>query len=663
MFRFFLFLFLIPCSVFSQSFQKELIVNWQFRKAGTIQWYPSTVPGTIHTDLLANKLIPSPFYRDNEKILQWIDTTIWEYKCIFNLDKQLLSRQKKDIVFEGLDTYAEVFLNNKKILAADNMFRRFVVDVNALLSQNNNLLLRFYPAKKMVDSIAAINEIKLPDNNRVYARKAAFQFGWDWAPTFIGCGIWKKIWIDTYSHESHVSFIQKQKDKIFNTRKDIIKLVQEKDSIGTSFYFTVNSKPVFMKGANFIPAAIFLPTLKKEDYRKLLMMAKNANMNMLRVWGGGIYEADEFYDLCDSLGIYVWQDFMFAGGMYPGDDAFMKNVKAEIKYQLLRLRHHKSIVLWCGNNEIDEAWHNWGWQKQYSLHGADSAKIWSDYKMLFEDSLRKWVNEFDGTRPYVSSSPTYGWGNAKSYTAGDSHYWGLWWGKEPWENFKNKTGRFVSEYGMQSMPGMEMVNSFTAPADRFLFSDVLQSHQKATVGFDKLNYYLQYYFIDSNRIKKLSVENYVYLTQCLQYYILKNSIALHRSKQPWCMGTLLWQLNDCWPVTSWSITDFNRQPKAAWYAMREAYKENTLSKIENIYPKKMELKNPTLKVKQINSRQLIIQSTEDAKYIYLYGFPVDNLPSENYFDLKMGNQIIIDFTNNISVKDVKVLSLYDVLKK
>ncbi|MEO7264548.1 MAG: hypothetical protein ABIW38_06520 [Ferruginibacter sp.] len=663
MFRFFLLFFLFPTYAKSQPFKQELNANWQFRNAGSTQWYKAVVPGTIHTDLLRNKLIPEPFYRDNEKKLHWIDTTVWEYKCSFNIDKKILSQPNIDLIFDGLDTYADAYFNGKKILFAENMFRQYAINIRSLILRGKNeLLIRFYPAKKMADSIAAMNRIQLPDNNRVYARKAAFQFGWDWGPAFTSCGIWKKIWIDGYNINSTRTLLQKQRDEVYRKKKDTIKLLQEKDSMGTSFYFIVNGKPLFMKGANYIPADVFLPRVKNADYRKILLMAKNANMNMLRVWGGGIYEADEFYDLCDSLNIYVWQDLMFAGAMYPGDKAFMQNVKEEIKYQLHRLRHHKSIVLWCGNNEIDEAWHHWGWQQQFNLHGEDSAKVWADYKMLFEDSLRKWVNDFDGSRPYVSSSPTYGWGNAKSYTSGDSHYWGLWWGKEPWEKFYEKTGRFVSEYGMQSMPGMNMLNKYAAPCDRFLFSDVIRSHQKATDGFEKLNFYLQHYFIDSSRLKKLSLENYVYLTQCLQYYILKNSIIIHRSKMPSCMGTLLWQLNDCWPVTSWSITDYNRQPKAAWYAVKNAYADDNQNLPDSIYPKAYFLQNPRIKITKVNSTQVAVQSFSDAKYIYLSGFGENNLPDENYFHLKKGEKKIINFTKPLPAKIINVLSLYDVLK-
>jgi beta-mannosidase len=326
------------------------------------------------------------------------------------------------------------------------------------------LLIRFFSAKNKVDSIAQSKlPSVLPDNPRVYARKAQYHFGWDWGPTFITCGIWKKVYLEACDKTP-------EEQPFFNSRK--VELVQEHDEIGKSFYFKIDGKPVYMKGANYIPSDMFLPRLTREDYRKILLSAKNANMNMLRVWGGGVYEDDAFYDLCDQLGIYVWQDFMFAGGMVPGDKHFFENVKEEVKYQIKRLRHHPCIVLWCGNNEVDEAWNNWGWQNQFNLHDEDSAKIWKDYKRLFIDSLPVWVKQWDGTRPYVSTSPLHGWGRKESFTEGDSHYWGVWWGLQDIEVFENKTGRFVSEYGMQAMPDYPTVLSFSEPQDRYLFSDV-----------------------------------------------------------------------------------------------------------------------------------------------------------------------------------------------
>lgn len=649
---------LIPFQTNAQNISIELNQNWQFKHQKEKKWYNATVPGTVHTDLLANKLIPDPFFRDNESKLQWIDKADWEYKTVFDVDTETYAKKSIELVFDGLDTYADVLLNGKLILQADNMFRGWTVNVKPMLKKTKNqLLIKFYSAQNKVDSIAKSKlPIVLPDNNRVYVRKAQFQFGWDWGPKFVGCGIWKSVTIEA----GDINIIQSRNP--LSVGWNGVKLIQQKDGIGTSFYFEKNGKPIYAKGANWIPADVFLPRVTKDDYRKMLISAKDANMNMLRVWGGGVYESDDFYDLCDSLGIMVWQDFMFAGGMYPGDEAFMNNVREEVKYQIERLRNHPCIVLWCGNNEVDEAWKNWGWQKQFNLHGADSAKVWKDYERLFKDSLQKWVDEFDGTRPYISTSPKNGWGHKQSFTEGDSHYWGLWWGLEDWEIFNSKTGRFVSEYGMQAMPDWNTVKLYTDSADRYLYSPVIQSHQKAPDGFKKLNHYLTRYFIDSARLSKLSLEDYTYLTQCLQYYILRNSIATHRGKYPTNMGTLLWQLNDCWPVTSWSITDYKRKRKAAWYAVKEVYREDITPAQEGGDPKDQVLQKPTYTV-SVSGNTLHVSSNAFTRYVCLSTDDNNVEFSNNYFNLYAGAKETIQLNKTVDPKSIRVISLYDVLHR
>ena len=655
----FIILVLLPQLLPAQNTSIDLNTNWQFYHAKNNKWYKATVPGTIHTDLLNNKLIPDPYYRDNESKLQWIGETDWQYKTVFDIPEDEFSAKNIELIFDGLDTYADVYLNGKMILHADNMFREWSIDVKKLVHRKKNeLLIQFRSAQKVVDSIAkTILPLVLPDNPRVYARKAQYHFGWDWGPKFVTCGIWKKITLSTWNYTTK---------RVATVSTNNIKLVQQKDSTGTSFYFEEGGKPIYCKGANWIPADMFVTRIKKADYRKMLISAKNANMNMLRVWGGGIYEADDFYDLCDSLGIMIWQDFMFAGGMVPGDDHFFNNVKEEVKYQLGRLRHHPCIVLWCGNNEIDEAWNNWGWQQQFNLHGNDSAKIYSDYKRFFNDSLKKWVDEFDGTRPYITTSPMHGWGHNESFIEGDSHYWGTWWGLEDWESFKTKTGRFISEYGMQAMPNMNTINSFTRPEEQNLQSPVIQAHQKANEGFKKLDHYLTRYFIDSVKLSKLSFADYTYLTQCLQYYFLKNSIAVHRSKYPVNMGTLVWQLNDCWPVASWSITDYSRQPKAAWYAVKEAYRDDVLPVIDTIVPKDLHLEKAVVLVTLIGNT-ITLTTNANAKYIELSKDGNTSLFSENYFDLKKGESKIITLNKNVVTKgfitNLKIKTLYDVINK
>ena len=630
--------------------------GWQFRQDGETKWHAATVPGEVHTDLLKNKLIPDPYYRDNEKKLQWIEKKNWEYKTSFQVSAETLKKKNTELVFDGLDTYATVYLNGKLVLKADNMFRQWRADVKKYLHPGTNkLVVVFQSAQNVVDSLAKKDlPFVIPDNPRVYVRKAQYHFGWDWGPKFTTCGIWKAVRLESYDAKAaEKPFVPSRK----------IELVQQPDSLGKSFYFKIDDKAVYMKGANYIPSDAFLSRVTKKEYEKIVLSAKDANMNMLRIWGGGIYEDDYFYDLCDKYGINVWQDFMFAGTMVPGDKAFFDNVREEVKYQVKRLRHHKSIVLWCGNNESDEAFKNWGWQKSMNMSKQDSTRLWKDYVRLFQDSIPKWVKEVDPSRPYISSSPLFGWGREKSYTEGDSHYWGTWWGLADIENVQNKTGRFVSEYGMQAMPNYSSIEKFTLPEDRHLFSDVLKAHQKAGNGFMKLNSYLDRYFIDSTKVKKMKVEDYTYLTQCLQYYSLKNIVGIHRSKAPYNMGTLVWQLNDCWPVASWSITDYNnRQPKAAWYAIKEAYRDDKVAEIDLKRPKDLPLEDPQISWK-IKGNEIIIKAMKPAKYVYVDIKGYTGKLSDNYMDLEAGKEMRISFEGKITKPVIKVTSLYEVLNR
>ena len=630
--------------------------GWQFRQEGGTKWYAATVPGEVHTDLLNNKLIPDPYYRDNEKKLQWIEKKNWEYKKSFQLSAETLKKKHSELVFDGLDTYASVYLNGKLVLKADNMFRQWRVNVKPYLrSGDNQLKVVFESAQNVVDLLAKKDlPFVIPDNPRAYVRKAQYHFGWDWGPKLTTCGVWKEVRLEAYN--------EKPKEKEYvPTRK--IELVQQPDSLGKSFYFKIDGKPVYMKGANYIPSDALLSRVTKKEYEKVIKMAKDANMNMLRIWGGGIYEDDYFYDLCDKYGINVWQDFMFAGAMVPGDKAFFDNVREEVKYQVKRLRHHKSIVLWCGNNEIDEAFKNWGWQKSMKMSKQDSTKLWKDYVRLFQDSIPKWVKEVDPTRPYVSSSPLFGWGRQKSITEGDSHYWGTWWGLEDIEVVQKKTGRFVSEYGMQAMPNYSTTKKITLEEDRHLYSDVLKAHQKAGNGFTKLNSYLHRYFKDTTNVKTWSVKDYTYLTQCLQHYSFKNIIGVHRSKEPYNMGTLLWQLNDCWPVASWSITDYyNRQPKAAWYAVKEAYRDDVRPVVDFSRPINMKLENPKISWK-IKGNEITLRATKDAKYVYVEIEGYTGKLSDNYIDLEAGKEVKILFEGKVSKPVISVTSLYEVINR
>jgi beta-mannosidase len=360
--------------------------------------------------------------------------------------------------------------------------------------------------------------------------------------------------------------IDSQKKKI-GLRK--IELITEKDSVGESFYFKVNNKPVFMKGANYIPQDNLQNRVTKNHYRDILQDVVDANMNMLRVWGGGIYEEGIFYDLCDSLGILLWQDFMFACAMYPSDSLFLESVKQEAIYNVKRLRHHPSIAIWCGNNENSEGWHRWGWQDSYTE--KQKAAIWKGYQQTFQKILPTIVSENSQTA-YWESSPKFGRGNPQHQFEGDAHYWGVWHDAEPFENLEKKVPRFMSEFGFQSFPEISTIATFSDSADWTLNSDVMKNHQKHPRGNSLINEYMGREFNVPKDFKK-----FIYASQVLQAEGMRIGLEAHRRNQPYCMGTLYWQLNDCWPVASWSSLDYYGNWKALHYTAQDVFAPVSLS--------------------------------------------------------------------------------------
>ncbi|WP_445452895.1 beta-mannosidase [Flavobacterium sp. 25HG05S-40] len=653
-----LLLTLLPLLVWSQHSERSLNAEqWTFKKTSDFNWLPATVPGTVHTDLYNNKSIPNPFYGANEKQLQWIENEDWEYQTSFIVSKEELKSQKSYLQFDGLDTYAEVYLNGNKILSANNMFRTWKIYVKkGLKLGTNHLKIIFSSAVKKGQEEAKQLPYALPGDEKVFTRKAQYHYGWDWGPRFVTAGIYKKValhfwnsakiskvryhqksltdslatiefitsiestvngkfrlninnttqeiqlqqgenvvavsyaiqnprrwWTNGLGEAFLYSFeitLSKSNQKLDERHLDIglrtIELVQDKDAIGKSFYFKLNGIPVFMKGANYIPPDSFLPTATDSVYKNIVKNAVDSNMNMLRVWGGGVYADDAFYDACDKNGILVWQDFMFACAMYPGDADFIENVKQEVIDNVTRLQHHPCIALWCGNNENDEGWHNWGWQKQYNYSSENQDKIWKDYQKLFHEVIPETLNRLlaSNENRYWPSSPSIGWGKKESLLQGDSHYWGVWWGMEPFEIYRKKVGRFMSEYGFQGMPNLKTFMSFAKEEELNLNSDALKNHQKHTTGYQTINEYMaRDYKVPTN------FEDYIYVSQLLQAEGMKTAIEAHRQAKPYCMGTLYWQLNDCWPVTSWSSIDYFGRWKAVHYQVKRSF-ENLLISVK-----------------------------------------------------------------------------------
>ncbi|HEV2763688.1 MAG TPA: glycoside hydrolase family 2 protein, partial [Pyrinomonadaceae bacterium] len=346
-----------------------------------------------------------------------------------------------------------------------------------------------------------------------------------------------------------------------------VEVRQRPDQWGKSFEFVVNGVPVFAKGGNWIPADSFPTRVTRERYRQLLESARDANMNMLRVWGGGIYEADDFYELCDELGLLVWQDFMFACSMYPGDERFLENVRAEAVDNVRRLRNHPSVVLWCGNNEVETAWQHWGWKQNLP------AKLWDDYLKLFHGVLPEVVAEHDPARAYWPSSPSSNLeDDPDSRRVGDVHYWEVWHASKPFEEYEKQFPRFMSEYGFQSFPSIETVKSYASPADYDIQSAVMLAHQKHPRGNQLIREYMLREYPEPK-----DFESFLYVSQVLQAEGIRLGTEHFRRIRPRNMGALYWQVNDCWPVASWSGMDYFGRWKALHFYARRFFADLLLS--------------------------------------------------------------------------------------
>ena len=648
--------------------ERELTENWGFKEVDTRDWLPASVPGTVHTDLMANGLIEDPFYRLNERKVQWVDKKDWVYQCSFEISPEEFERQHHELRFEGLDTYASVYVNDIRVLQTNNMHRTYTVDVKEHLLEGTNTLriLLESPIKKGVALYDALDyKIPVSANDQaetgevpggkrvnVFTRKAAYHYGWDWGPRLVTSGIWRPVrlisWDDfrisdmvlnqelngdvarilahleiESSIENANALLQLQldddiiastkvrlskgkqdfnipikidrpelwwpnglgKQHLYNIqvklqRKEVISTVNQNIGIRTieltadsalsqpNFYFKVNGKPTFAKGVNYIPQDIFLPRVSHKDYERILQAAADANMNMIRVWGGGVYEDERFYELCDSLGLMVWQDFMFACAMYPGDAEFLENVKQEAIDNVKRLQKHPSMALWCGNNEVLAAWKRWGWEQTAIEEQSPEIanKIWQHYDTLFHHILPEVVSKYHRGIDYWASSPSASEGLPEEYTHGDTHYWGVWWGKEPFENFNTKISSFMSEYGFQSFPIYESFEKFAEKQDRDMYSEVMKAHQRSSIG----NATIEEYMKRSHR-KPIGFEELLYMSQLLQADGIQSGIEAHRRNKDRCYGSLYWQLNDCWPGASWSSIDYYGKWKALHYKVKEAF--------------------------------------------------------------------------------------------
>jgi beta-mannosidase len=639
--------------------KQDILLNdgWQFaqRGGGEERWLPAQVPGDVHLDLLRNKLIPDPYYRDNEAKLQWIEDANWSYRTTFEVTPAMLRRPHVDLVFNGLDTTAHVTLNGEKILDSNNMFRQWRVDAKSHLHPGKNTLrVDFDAPGKVAAALAAADKTHdltgIPD--KAYLRKAAYEYGWDWGPKFVTNGIWQPVVLETwdqvriadvhisqpdvtaaaahltvevtveagagglakfelsygsvdakvtkaaevtlhpgenkvmlpvdidhpslwypagYGSQSMYSFHvqvatggKEQDSKTVRTGLRSIQLRREKDQWGRSFSLVVNGIPIFAKGADVIPFDSFPNRVTIDQYRSILGSARDANMNMIRLWGGGYYESEDFYNLCDELGLMVWQDFMFASSWYPGDYDWKHNVEAEATYQVDRLRNHPSVTLWSGNNEVESVLNAF----LFKQSAEGKLQIWKNYLTTFSGILPNVIEREDQEVPYWPSSPSADYEVVSdAFQSGDSHDWSIWHGREPFKNYENRFARFNSEYGFQSFPELRTVESFTTPEDRTnIFTPVMLAHQKNNEGNAIIHEYL---LRDYAEPKDFS--SFLYVSQVLQAEGVKVGAEHMRRSRPRIMGSLFWQLNDCWPVASWSSIDYYGRWKALQYYARRFY--------------------------------------------------------------------------------------------
>ena len=659
--------------------QRQLLhEGWQFKQERGTNWFPATVPGVVHTDLMANEIIDDPFFRLNERGVQWIDKEDWVYTTTFTADKAILEKECIELVFEGLDTYADVYLNDKLILKADNMFRRWRIDVKPLLIEGNNNLKVYFHSVVKIDmpkwEALPFQYYRWQDQSEngglfkrkisVFCRKSAYHYGWDWGPRLITSGIWRPVYLESWDslrisdvfynqksvtekradidvefeilsqNESTASLrvidertgktltkgitkLTKGENKVvvpmtiskpklwwcnglgeahryaFRTEVEVngkvidsrhhdiavrsLKVIRNEDKDGRSFYFELNGKAVFAKGANYIPCDSFLTRVTDEVYEKTIADAVAVNMNMLRVWGGGIYENAKFYEECEKNGIMVWQDFMFGCALHPCEGEFAENVRLEAIDNIKRLRNYGCIALWCGNNECYDTL--MGCKRSYEKKGIDM-KYFDIQKAQFDyqyyELLPKVCAEHDPSRYYHPMSPWAGKDIKADHAMnrGDFHYYGVWGQRKPFDTYNTKIARFMSEYGFQSFPEIGSIKRYAPnPKDWNIFSEVMMAHQRGGKSANgKINDYLtKEYWPQSD------FEKFLYMGQVMQADAIKIAVEAHRRNMPFCQGSLYWQHNDCWPVASWSSRDYYGRWKAMHYFARHFFDKYLLS--------------------------------------------------------------------------------------
>ncbi|AOS62581.1 glycoside hydrolase family 2 protein [Actinoalloteichus hymeniacidonis] len=613
---------------------------------------PATVPGCVHTDLLAADLIPDPYLDDNESALAWIGRTDWRYETTFEWD-ETEDYDFVELVCAGLDTIARVELNGTVVGETRNMHRTHRLDVSDVLRTGNNVLtVTFSAAVEHIERLRAENGELPHTNHHPYnlIRKMACNFGWDWGPDVVTAGIWRPIAVEGISHArlaevrplvevrdgigrvtTHIELARggEQSEpllvsvEVAGNQVEFAVDADEDDAVvgigvedpelwwphghgaqplypiavrlrsvesgaeldvweseigfrtvvldtgsdveGTRFTFVINGKPVFVRGANWIPDDAFPHRVDATRYAARITQAKDAGVNLLRVWGGGIFESDDFYRICDREGMLTWQDFLFACAAYPEEEPLRGEVIAEAREAVARLSPHPSLVLWNGNNENNWGWHDWGWQERL----GDRTWGWGYYTEL----LPEIVAELDPTRPYTASSP---WSvtseiHPNDPAHGSMHVWDVWNSRD-YLAYRDYRPRFVAEFGYQGPPTSTTLRRAVHDEPLTPTSPGMAVHQKAADGDAKLTRGL-----DAHFGVPADFDDWCWATQLNQARAVSLGIDHFRALHPVCAGTVVWQLNDCWPVTSWAAIDGDGRKKPLWYALRRSYLDRLLT--------------------------------------------------------------------------------------
>lgn len=646
---------------------------WKMKRTDEDEWLKAKVPGSVFNDLLNAGKIEDPFYRDNEDQAKIIASCDYEYEREFYVENKILSSDMVVLCCEGLDTLAEISINNVMVANTNNMHRTYEFDVKNLLHEGkNSIRLVFYSPIKFIEEKHKENPLWGVDDaipGYPHIRKGHYMFGWDWGPQIPDSGIWRNISLKATSHaiiedvyvtqlhqhenvkldvrvrntrwndddlfievsvttpkgdkimksvpasyyEDHIEIsidnaelwwpngfgqqplyrlevlLKKEEEvvdtKYFNIGLRTMKVRKEKDQWGESFEIEVNGKSIFAMGADYIPEDNILARCSPEKTERLIKDCVRANFNCLRVWGGGIYPEDYFFDLCDKYGLIVWQDLMYACAVYEMTDEFTENIKKEAEDNIKRIRHHACLGLWCGNNEMEWGWVEWGFPK--------TAKLRTDYIKQFEILLPQVAKETDPNTFYWPASPSSGGGfeNPNDENMGDVHYWQVWHGLKPFTEYRKHFFRFVSEFGFQSFPSLKTLESFTLPEDRNIFSYVMEKHQKNGSANGKILFYLS-----ENFKYPKDFDSLLYTSQLLQAEAIKYGVEHWRRNRGRCMGAIYWQLNDCWPVASWSSIDSFGRWKALHYFAKKFFAPVLLSACEEGTGAELHVTNETLEV-------------------------------------------------------------------